>query len=344
MLSKAKFILSKSKVLEQYEKIKEISNQVSYSLKTNFEVGKVLEENCDCQFSVHSLGSANLIKDKKRVLFFAQGLGEDELLQLYTDNLNSFVVDNGVDLDRLLRFTEEKEWHVNIFLRMRLKEHTIHTGKHFVFGFYSEQINNLIPKLRLNKRVLNLGIHFHRKTQNLGEWNLKDELEEALSKEVLGKITFVNIGGGIPAEYKNYRPEVLEGIFEKINELKNWLNFQIIKMIVEPGRFIAAPSVKLETKIMAVYKDTIIVNASVYNGIMDTFVAHIRLLVENEKDSGKSFTIKGSTPDSMDIIRYRVFLEKDPKIGDKIIFLNAGAYNYSTDFCKLPKLDTEIID
>ena len=41
---KTKFILSKSKVLEQYNKVKEIGDVVSYSSKTNQMVTKILEE------------------------------------------------------------------------------------------------------------------------------------------------------------------------------------------------------------------------------------------------------------------------------------------------------------
>ena len=62
---------------------------------------------------------------------------------------------------------------------------------------------------------------------------------------------------------------------------------------------------------------------------------NLYVLVWQEK--GQAYTIKGMTPDSMDILRYRVFLKK-PKIGDKIVFLNAGAYTFSTDFCGLKKL------
>ncbi|MBW2970621.1 decarboxylase, partial [Candidatus Woesearchaeota archaeon] len=128
-------------------------------------------------------------------------------------------------------------------------------------------------------------------------------------------------------------------------ELRRWLNSIDIEMIIEPGRYIAAPAVKLVATILNIYDHNIIVNCSVYNSAMDTFVANIRLLVEREVDQhhGKPYTIKGCTPDSMDILRYQVFLE-NPQIGGKIVFLNAGAYNFTTDFCLLPKLTTHIVD
>ena len=94
---------------------------------------------------------------------------------------------------------------------------------------------------------------------------------------------------------------------------------------------------------MNIQDNTIIVGCSVYNGAMDTFVANIRLEVEGELEEGEAYTIKGKTPDSIDIFRYRVFLD-NPKVGEKIVFLKAGAYNYSTDFCLLEPLETVIVD
>ena len=338
---KACFVISKKKVLGQYQEIKKYADAVSYSYKTNVDVGKILEENTDTMFSIHTLESLDDLKDMKRVWFFSQAWNDKDLGMLFKKGVNKFVVDNDTDLKILLDYAKEKKKKLSLLLRMRLKEHTVHTGKHFVYGFYSGRVNELLPELRKNKNIERLGIHFHRKTQNVSEWDLKEELEDTILH--WDKIDIVNIGGGLPAEYKNYSQGVLKGIFEKIAELKKWLNKQGIKMVIEPGRFIAASPVRLETEILNVIENNVIINCSVYNSSMDTFVAHIRLIVEGEKENGRAYTIKGCTPDSMDIFRYKVFLEK-PKKGGKIIFLNAGAYNYASDFCNLPKLETAVVD
>ena len=127
-------------------------------------------------------------------------------------------------------------------------------------------------------------------------------------------------------------------IYEIIN------NYEI-KMIVEPGRFIAAPAVKLVTKVLRIYDNNIIVDASVYNSDMDALIVPVKLLVEGElkKGEGEAYVIKGVTPCSMDLFRYRVYL-KDLKEGDEIVFLNAGAYNFSTEFCDLEKIEVETIE
>ena len=336
----AKFILSKSKALEQYNLLKELCDEVVYSFKTNPEVGRILEESTDCKLAIHTTESLEEIRNKKRVWFFAQAWNEKEIESLIRD-VYGFVIDNEADLMVLLNYLKNKNIKLNLALRMRLKENTVHTGKYFIFGMNSKQINKFIPKLKKNKNIKELGIHFHRKTQNVSEWNLRLELEEALSKETLESINFLNIGGGIPWNYRNYSLNVLPEVFNKIKELKSWFKG---KLFLEPGRFIAAPSIKLETEIKSIDQNNITVDCSIFNGSMDTFLLNIRLLLEKESEEGEAYTIKGITPDSLDIFRYQVKLNNKPKVGDKLVFLDAGAYNFSTDFCSLKKLKTEITE
>lgn len=336
----AKFILSKSKALQQYNILKELCDEVVYSFKTNPEVGNILEESTNCKLAIHTTEGLENIKDKKRVWFFVQAWNENEIDNLIK-KVHGFVIDNEADLIVLLNYLKNKNNKINLALRMRLKENTIHTGKHFVFGMYSNEINKWVKELRNNKNIESLGIHFHRKTQNVSEWNLKLELEEALSKETLDSIDFLNIGGGIPWNYRNYNINVLPEIFNKIKELKSWFKG---KLFLEPGRFIAAPSIKLETEIKSIDKNNITIDCSVFNGGMDTFLLNIRLLLENESEQGESYTIKGITPDSLDIFRYQVKLKNKPKVGDKLTFLDAGAYNFSTDFCNLKNLETNVVN
>ena len=201
--------------MKQLEVVQNISDEVSYSVKTNVEVAKVLEGNC--WFSVHSLQNLMLLEDKSKVWFFSQGWNAEFFKELLSLGVKSFVIDNENDLKVLL---DNSSSDINLLLRMKLKEHTIHTGKHFVFGFNSNKINELIPELK--EKVNKLGVHFHRKTQNVSEWNLKEELIDSISEENLSKLDYVNIGGGIPAQYKNFRKEVIDYIFKKIEELKEF--------------------------------------------------------------------------------------------------------------------------
>jgi len=172
-----KFILSKSKVVKQYNILKNLGVKVSYSWKTNAEVGKILEKESDSLFSIHIIEEIPDIKDKKRIWFFVQAWNKDEIKKLIDKGINNFVIDNEYDLKELINFLNESEIKVNLLLRMKFQERRIQTGKYFVYGFNSRAVNNWILKLKNNEKINKIGIHVHRKSQNTSEWNLKYEIK-----------------------------------------------------------------------------------------------------------------------------------------------------------------------
>jgi len=347
---KPKFILSKSKVLQQYRIAKDSSDLVSYSSKTNQDVTKILEQNTDALFSVHFNNELKHINNLSRVLFLAQGWNEEEITDLIAKNISWFAVDNESDLDILLKFLECCPKKINLFLRLKIRENSLRTEKYFVFGMKAEIINRKIKELANHPKIEKLGIHFHRKTQNMSEWNYKDYLQQMIDEEVLKRINYLNIGGGLPSDYANTNVDVLPSILKRIGELRDWLKDYNTKLVIEPGRFIAAPAVKLVTQIMSIYDNNIIVNASVYNSDLDAIIVPVKLLVQGElsqeeakKQQAQAYVVKGITPCSLDLFRYRVYL-KNPQVGANLVFLNAGAYNFTTDFCDLDKIEVEVVE
>ena len=338
---KARFVLSKEELLKQYNTLKDLNIKVSYSFKTNREVGKVLEEFTNSDFSLHLFDEIDMLNDKKRIWFFSQAWNKDEVEKIIEKGVRNFVIDNENDLEILLAALNELKIKINLLLRMKFQEHRIGTGKYFVYGMSSRKVNEIILKIKDNKFIDKLGVHLHRKSQNTSEWEIKEELIDSFKKETLKRIDIVNLGGGLPVRYRSYTLEILPYIFNKIKEARDWLKERNIDVYIEPGRFICGPAVKLEAEIIQIYNNNIIINTSLYNCALDTLITQTKLLVEGEGE-GEEYLIKGNSPTRDDIFRYRVKL-KNPKIGDKIIFLNAGAYNYTTDFCSFKKLETVII-
>jgi ornithine decarboxylase len=339
-MDKARFVVSRDRLIDQYGLLKGMCPRISYSLKTNPEVGKLLEEHTSCFFSIHTVEGLRDVRDMKRVWFLAEAIDRGGLSFLLDKGITRFVVDNESDLEVLLETIKERESVVDLLLRMRFQETTVHRGRFFLFGFTTERINQLIPELRRNRLIRNLGIHFHRKSQNTGNWSLREMLEEALSEDTLRQTDLMNIGGGIPVDYMNSRAANLDYIASKISELDEWLARKDIKMIMEPGRSLAAPPTTLEASINSIWGRNITVNCSVYNSSMDTIIVPLKLLVKGEGE-GRSYIIKGCTPCSMDIFRYDVKL-RNPGVGERLVFLNAGAYNFASDFCNLPRLETVV--
>ena len=348
---KAKFTISKSKVLEQYEIVESLCDIVSYSSKTNPVVTPILEKNTDTMFSVHTENELKHIVDKSRVFFIAQAWTSDKIENLVEQGITWFVVDNEVDLNTFIDYLKSKnlKGKLNLLLRLKLKEHSIRTEKYYVFGMNSNVIEQWIldikSDIKISSKINHLGIHFHRKSQNMSEWKLQYELENTFNPDFFEQIDIINIGGGLPSVYANTNVDVFKGIYNKISELKVWLNTQNIKMMMEPGRFISAPAGKLITEVIGIHENTIVVNASVYNGDLDALIVPVKLLVEGElkKGEGKNYVIKGITPCSMDLFRYRVYLN-EVKVGDTLVFINAGAYTFGSDFCDLDPMITEVVD
>lgn len=337
----AYFLLLKSKVLEQYNKIKQICDIVSYSVKTNVDVSKILAKNTDCLFSIHHIKYAKMFPADK-IVFFIAGDSQKQISNYIKQRVTTFVVDNVFDYSTLKKVITKIDKQITVFLRMKLKEHTLHSEKHFVFGLSSEKINEFVSELSSFPNIT-VGIHVHRKTQNIGEWGLISELENNLTTNTLEKLKYFCSGGGYPIVYKNFQTDVSSEIFEKLKDLKMWLNERSIKLITEPGRFIAGPSCELVAKIISIYDNTITIDCSIYNCAMDTYVTNTRLQIKGETEFGFAYMIKGKTPDSIDIFRYKVFFAKKPKVGDKIIFENAGAYTYATNLFGLTPLKVKVV-
>jgi ornithine decarboxylase len=334
----ARFLMSRRKVLEQYEIIRRMVDILAYNYKTNPIVWNILRET-DSLVAISSIGS--LKGDYDRVIYFLQGEKKEEVDRILESGVRRFVVDNIPELRRFLNIVEERKDKIDLFVRIKMKEHTVYTGKYFVYGIDWKKLNEILPELRKNKNIENLGIHFHRKTQNIGEWDLIKDFSDAVDRKLFDIIDIVNIGGGIPVEYRNSSPKI-DLILSKIREFKEFLGE--IKLMAEPGRFIAGPSVVLEAEVVNVYDDTAVLDCSIFNAYIDTYLLNIRLPVLGEKENGIRYTLKGRSPDSLDIFRYSVYLDRELRIGDKIYFLNAGAYNFHTEFNDMPKIETVIVD
>ncbi|MDD3993941.1 MAG: decarboxylase [Candidatus Nanoarchaeia archaeon] len=344
-MTNAKFILNWNIVEEQVKSLFDLGLSVSYSYKTNHEVGDVLQDlNLGTYFSIHSKDEIKMIKDKSKIIFFIQAESFEELEGIIHQGILNFVVDNEIDFNNILSVAKSLNVKINLSIRMKFQENRIGTGKYFVYGLPSKRVNELIIREKENKFIDKFGIHIHRKSQNTSEWEIISELNDSIFSEVFDRLDFINLGGGLPVKYKSYSSDILNYIFKKLKETIEWLKERKVEIFIEPGRYIAAPSIKLETEIIQIQDKNIILNTTIYNCALDTILTGTKMIIEgelNDNEEGDYYLIKGNSPTRDDIFRYNVKL-KNPKVGDKIVFLNAGAYNYTTDFFGYTKLKTVI--
>ncbi|MGK0209359.1 MAG: ornithine decarboxylase [Patescibacteria group bacterium] len=346
-MAEAQFILSKSALLEQVRILNDMGLEISYSYKTNHEVGDLLQELCpEVDYSIHAKQEIPMITDSSKISFFTQAESVSELQEILSTGIRSFVIDNTIDLERILEAITLAKVKIDLSIRMKFQEHRIGTGKYFVYGLPALEVNDLILATVKHLFIEHIGVHIHRKSQNTSEWEILEELQDSLSTETLKSISFLNMGGGLPSRYKSYTANVMPYITEKLMEAKEFLDEHDIKMIIEPGRFLAAPAVTLETEVKQLQGKNIILNTTLYNCALDALLTGTKMLVEGELDDsedGEYYLLKGNSPTRDDIFRYRVKL-KDVQIGDTIRFLYAGAYNYTTDFFGYTKLKTVLTE
>lgn len=346
-MNNAYFTLSKKSLLNQIKTLEDLRLKVSYSYKTNKEVGNILQEiSPSTNFSIHAEEEIDMIKDKSKISFFTQAESLEELTSILEKGIRHFVVDNTIDLENILEAAQKSNTKINLSIRMKFQEHRVGSGKYFVYGLPSKEVKNLIQKLKDIESIEKIGVHIHRKSQNTSEWEIKDELIDSLGEESLKIINSVNIGGGLPSVYRSSSEKVFPYIFKKLTETKKFLDEKNIEMIIEPGRFIAAPPIKLHTKIIQIQGNNIIINTTIYNCAIDTILTGTKMLLEeelSENEEGEYYLIKGNSPTRDDIFRYKIKL-KNPKIGENLTFRNAGAYNYTTDFFGYKKLETIVTD
>jgi len=342
-MSKAqpRFELSQSIVVAKYNELAEIVDSVYYSSKTNPLVTPILEQQTNSFFSVHTNAELKHIKDKSRVLFFGVAWSQSDIESLYELGVREFAVDSHTDLDTFLNVIGERD--ATLFLRMKLKENSVRSEKYYVFGLGKQFVSDSVKKIHLEKPHIKLGVHVHRKTQNLNEWDLQTDVAHALDEEAFNCLSYLNFGGGLPSLYSNTNEKVIPSILNKISSFRVWLNERGIKLIAEPGRFIAAPAVRLISHVTCVEAQTLFLDISVYNANTDAIFGGQRLLVEGEQKQGDYYMLKGKTPDSIDILRYRVYMNQKVTVGDEVVFLNAGAYNFHCDFCELERIETVVV-
>jgi len=102
-MTEAKFILSKEILKEQVKLLTDLGLKISYSYKTNREVGNILQEIApQVNFSIHAKEEIEMINDKSKISFFTQAESEEQLKQLTEKGIKTFVVDNEIDLQKIL--------------------------------------------------------------------------------------------------------------------------------------------------------------------------------------------------------------------------------------------------
>jgi ornithine decarboxylase len=171
------------------------------------------------------------------------------------------------------------------------------------------------------------------------------------------ELELLNLGGGLPAHYRDAVPE-LSGYAEAIEAaLARAFGASRPRTLIEPGRYMVGEAGLLRAEVLLVaerpHRDGprwVYLDAGRYNGLAETQDERIRYRLRTRHDGGASglVILAGPTCYSTDIIyqRSRYDLPLDLAIGDHVDFISAGAYTgsyASVEFNGFPPLRTHCI-
>jgi len=331
------FLFSKEKIKEQYKKAELICDKIVYPVKTNPDK-KIISvlSSVGSSFLVSSLEEIKKVRNKKNIFLMTRNSEEKDLKNAFFSGIVNFIVDSNDSLVNLIKAANKK---INVLLEFKsLLKIKSSYKKELVHGFNEKEIIKNLKKLGKIGHV-RLGLHNHLISQNtsLGYWKRNLErillLLEKIRKSDI-KLDFLDLGGGIPIEYTKKTPSftrirnLLLDYFKKYRRL-----FPNLKIFLEPGRFIVGPSGVLITKVKFVKDNMAVVDCSVYTSLMDTLIVNLEVpcYTTSSKKEKTNYIIRGKSTCSLDVFRKNAKLNKLKK-NDYIIFYNAGAYIFSSDF------------
>jgi len=205
-----------------------------------------------------------------------------------------------------------------------------------------------LPLLR-QARELGLdpaGLTFHVGSQcrNPDSWRKAIERCASVWREAQAagiELTVLSLGGGIPAQHGKPTPSISDVGNAIQRALRQTGLDRGVRLIIEPGRGIAAEAAVMVTTVIAKAKrsgaEWVYVDAGVFNGLMETICGFSYELSTTSNRALRTITLAGPSCDSVDVM-FRDIELPEVEIGDRVFIHHAGAYTtvYASSFNGFP--------
>lgn len=281
-----------------------------------------------------------------RIVYASVGKTEEEIVAALQAGILCFNVESEQELERIDKICQrmkKRQW-VSLRLNPNVDPHThafISTGKgENKFGMDRPTVESIFRRKNRFRFVTLGGIHIHIGSQILHPEPFQQAIRRALSLIAHARarhslaIGTLNIGGGLGIVYHQENPQTPAAFAKKVLPLLKGKN---LKIILEPGRFIAGNGGVLLTRVLYLKKSRwrtfAIVDAAMNDLIRPSlYGAHHDILpVAQWNGPLKELTrydVVGPICESGD------FLAKDRllpplKPGDLLAIMGAGAYGFS---------------
>lgn len=257
--------------------------------------------------------------------------------------IDTFVVDNPDEIAKFARYRSR----ARLLVRISFRSPDAVCDLSRKFGCDPDDAPALLKEARrLGVRVR--GFSFHVGSQAVDPAKHVEAIEvcigliERARREKLAEIDMLDIGGGFPVDYlKPVMP--IEEFCAPLREALARVPADI-RIISEPGRYIAAPAaIGVATVMGRARRDGLwwyYLDDGLYGSYSGQLFDHARYAIDSLRASPERFpsVVAGPTCDSIDVVNENVSLP-ELKVGDLIVGRAMGAYTWAsaTDFNFFPR-------
>lgn len=335
------YVFDRSVIKQSYQKFRDLlpDVEVHYAVKSNplEEVAEVLN-----QLGSHfEIASPNELKMLVKI-----GVPVDHIIcsapvksgafikEAHDLGITKFAFDSREELEKITQSAPGSQ----VYLRLKVTEHGSRFSLSEKFGVSVEKaVEYMAYAKELNLKPYGLTFHIGSQASSVYSWRYAIRTAAkamCLLQEAGIKINMLDIGGGFPMSYVDHEPS-LDDVANSVKiALDKYLPYKV-RILAEPGRALIAESAVLVTSVFGRVKrgreNWLFTDAGAYNSLFEALDSQTALEYEvlpAQKRTNKvsSFVITGPTCDSLDILRRSASLPADTHVGDKLVFLKAGAY------------------
>ncbi len=345
------YVYSYHTLIDHYLKLKDAFKSVNplicYSVKANSNIA-ILKALVDKGAGLDIVSGGELFRALKvgcpveKIVYASVGKTDEEIKEAIKNGILFFNVESLPELENINRIAKSLNKTAQIAIRINpdveVKTHKfITTGK--ISNKFGVDLNNAYKILLLQDKFSNVnisGLHIHIGSQITESSPYIAAIRKIISfidklKAENIRLEYLNIGGGLGIIYNNEKPQTAEKFANKILPL---LKKTGLRIILEPGRFIAGNAGILVTKVLYVKpvpkKKFVITDAGMNDLIRPALYGAYHNIVPLRTDinAKEKVDIVGPICESADFFAKERKLPK-VKEGDFLAIMSAGAYGFS---------------
>lgn len=346
------YVYSQATLLDHYRKIKtafkEIEPLICYSVKANSNLS-ILKTLVEAGSGLDIVSGGELFRaikagcPAKKIVYASVGKTDGEIRVSIKRGILFFNVESIAELENINRIAKIFDKTVNIAIRINPdvepKTHRfITTGKLTnKFGIDFDSAFDIIVQRHQfgNLNICGLHIHIGSQITESGPYVAAILKVTSFIKKLKAQgvsLEYLNIGGGLGIIYNNENPQTAEKFAQKILPL---LKNTGLKIIMEPGRFIAGNAGILLTKVLYI-KSTPLKKFVIVDGGMNDLIRpalydayHQVLPVKSSRNASyEKADVVGPICESADYFAKNRRIAR-VKPGEYLAVMGAGAYGFS---------------